>query len=361
MIVDMKEQIFKTKGVKALVVDDNEVNILVVATMLEQFNIQVDSAISGKVSVEKVKTNDYDIIFMDYLMPEIDGIEATQMIRKLGKVKRPAIIALTANVTDEIKRKFTGAGVDDVMVKPLALNGICYILQKWLPYDKLEEGMESCLTQKELCTNGIRKVKGIDELKEVLERVEELDVELGLSHLANQMDNYIKILEAVVENIQLAIKRLQQLNASQALVSSMKIEFHSLKGVFVNIGAVSLSDQSYLLEMAAESQDADYIKGKFNSYIETVENFIIKLSDALKRYGVEENCQNTYVPMEQEDYAMYMEDLVYHLKRFEFNELQELSEQLLLASQGEQREKMKKISREIQNFRYEEALELLQA
>lgn len=361
MIADMEEQIFKTKGVKALAVDDNEVNILVVATMLEQFDIQVDSAVSGKGSVEKAKTNDYDIIFMDYLMPEVDGIEATQMIRNLGKIKRPAIIALTANVTDEIKRKFIGAGVDDVMAKPLALNEICYILRKWLPYDKMDEGVESPPNQKQACTNENGKSEGIDELEEALEMVEELNVELGLSHLGNQMDNYIKILEAAVENIQLAIKRLQQLNASQALVSSMKIEFHSLKGVFINIGAVSLSDQSYLLEMAAGNQDADYIKGKFDLYIKTVENFVIKLSDALKRYGVEENCQNTYVPMEQEDYAMYMEDLVYHLKRFEFNELQELSAQLLLASQGEQREVMKQVSREIQNFRYEEALELLQA
>lgn len=357
----MEEQIFETNGVKALVVDDNEVNILVVTTMLEQFNIKVDSAYSGKTSIEKAKKENYDIIFMDYLMPEMDGIEATREIRSLGKVMRPAIIALTANVTNEIKRKFTGAGVDDVMAKPLALEAICYILRKWLPYDKIEDGTKNQFNDGKLYHEELNNVKGIDELKEVLEQVEELDVELGLSHLANHIENYVKILEAAIENIQLAIKRLQQLNASQALVSSMKIEFHSLKGVFVNIGSLVLSDQSYLLELAAGDRDEEYIKDKFNFYIESVENFVMKLSNALKRYGIEKECINAYVPMEPEEYDMYMDDLIYHLKRFEFNELQELSEQLLLASQGTQKEKMKRVTKEIQNFQYEKALELLQA
>lgn len=356
--INIDNQIFKIKGVKALVVDDNEVNILVVSTMLEQFDIIVDSAVSGKASIEKVKEKDYDIIFMDYLMPEMDGIEATQTIRDLGKVKRPAIIALTANITDEIKRKFTGAGADDIMTKPMALDAISDSLKKWITYEKLEGVSQTTITvEKE---DAYIKDDKLSELKEVLEQVEELDVELGLSHLANQMDNYIKVLKATFENIQLAVKRLQQLNASQALVSSMKIEFHSLKGVLINIGAVSLSEQSHLLELAAGNQDEEYVKGKIQSYLDTISKFAMKLQSALKKYGVKEYKEDTYIPMEEEDYAMFMDDLIYYLKRFEFNELQSLSEQLFLASYGNQREKMKLVMKEIQNFRYEEALELLQ-
>ena len=97
------DMFFSAEGKKVMVVDDNEVNSMVVASMLEQFAIQVTEVYSGKDAVEKAKYEDFDVIFMDYLMPEMNGIETTEEIRKLGKVKRPAIIGLSADVTPELK------------------------------------------------------------------------------------------------------------------------------------------------------------------------------------------------------------------------------------------------------------------
>ena len=71
------ESAFRAEGIKALVVDDNEVNTMVVASMLEQFSIPVTEVYSGKEAIERERLEEFDIIFMDYLMPEMDGIEAT--------------------------------------------------------------------------------------------------------------------------------------------------------------------------------------------------------------------------------------------------------------------------------------------
>lgn len=127
------ESAFRAEGIKALVVDDNEVNTMVVASMLEQFSIPVTEVYSGKGAIEKERLEEFDIIFMDYLMPEMDGIEATEEIRKLGKAKRPVIVALTANETKELKERFKQAGVDDVMVKPLETGSSLPYFKKMVP------------------------------------------------------------------------------------------------------------------------------------------------------------------------------------------------------------------------------------
>lgn len=105
-----EDMFFHADGVKVMVVDDNEVNSMVVASMLEQFHIVVTEVYAGKDAIEKAKYEDFDIIFMDYLMPEMNGIETTEEIRKLGKVKRPVIIGLSADVTPELNLNLVQQG-----------------------------------------------------------------------------------------------------------------------------------------------------------------------------------------------------------------------------------------------------------
>lgn len=344
-----EQQTFAVRGMKALVVDDNEVNILVVSSMLEQFDIEIEEAYSGLEAIEKVKETDFDIIFMDYLMPKMNGIEATQQIRALGKARRPIIIALSANETQELKLQFESAGVDDVMSKPLDLTSVCETLKKWIKTEPLLE------------TASLEEGDKLLVLREAFLRVEELDIDLGLSHLAGQIENYVKVLEASVGNIQAEIKRLTLLNASQTQVTSMKISFHSLKGVLVNIGAMRLYEQSHLLELAAGNQEDAFVKKGILVYIEALKEFSDKLMQGVLQYkgeyGKEE--KETYIPLTKEEYQCYLEELKYCLSRYEFNDLADLMEHLFQGSKETERDKMEQIAKEIQNFRYEEALQLL--
>lgn len=345
------EMFFKAAGIKALVVDDNEVNTMVVSSMLEQFEIQVTEVYSGKDAIEREKYEDFDIIFMDYLMPEMNGIEATEEIRKLGKVKRPVIIALSANETQELKSKFEQAGVDDVMSKPLELEAVCQIIKKWIP----EEEVQRIDLDKELNNQN-------QMIFDIFSKVEGLDVKKGLSHLANSAENYIKVIEAAVDNIHSERKRLTMYSASQVQASSMKISFHSLKGVFLNLGASRLSEQSQLFELACSNPQVDLVADNLEQYLEDLKTFTKGLEEGLLQYGDDytKNRAERYIPISSEEYEQCIEDLKYYLSRYEFNFLSELTQKLIYASKGERRSCLEDVYKKIQNFKYEEALQSLE-
>lgn len=346
-----REIAFRAEGIKALVVDDNKVNTMVVASMLEQFSIQVTEVYSGKAAIEKERLEEFDIIFMDYLMPEMNGIEATEEIRKLGKAKRPIIVALTANEINELKGRFEQAGVDDIMVKPLELEAVCQILQKWFP-DKTIESFASSVEQD----------SGKKALLEAFSKIEELDVEKGLSHLANSANNYIKVIKAAVDNIHSERNRISMYQDSQVQVTSMKNCFHSLKGVFLNLGVSRLSNQSQLFELACGNQEEEYIRNSLEGYLQDLEDFTIQLEEALLEYDATytQSRSERYIPMDEEEFAECVEELKYYLSRYEFNYLPELTEKLVYATKGEERDKMNQIARQVQCFQYEEALRILQ-
>ena len=105
-------------GKKILLVDDNEVNIKIAERLLEGYKVSIDSAISGQECVQKVKDNDYDLIFLDHMMPEMDGL-ATLNVLKTTKEKLPPVIALTANSYSGIREKYLEEGFNDYLAKPI--------------------------------------------------------------------------------------------------------------------------------------------------------------------------------------------------------------------------------------------------
>ena len=123
---------------KILVVDDVEINLYVAEALLEEYGIQTITASSGIEAVKLVQSMDFDVVFMDHMMPEMDGITATKTIRKLGgKYLRLPIIALTANVVSEARNLFEEAGMNDFLPKPIEANKLNGILEKWIPGDKI--------------------------------------------------------------------------------------------------------------------------------------------------------------------------------------------------------------------------------
>ena len=104
---------------KILLVDDNEVNQIVASTLLKKSGCKVELAMSGPEAIDKVKTNKYDLIFMDIQMPGMDGVTATQKIKAMGLTSLPPIIAMTAYSMREDREKFIGQGLDDYIAKPI--------------------------------------------------------------------------------------------------------------------------------------------------------------------------------------------------------------------------------------------------
>ncbi|MDR1212260.1 MAG: response regulator [Spirochaetaceae bacterium] len=130
---------FSAPLARVLVVDDIEINLTVTEAMLESFSIQSDLAQKGILAIELIQKNAYDLVFMDHMMPEMDGVETTRRIRELGYKKIP-IIALTANVVEGAENMFLSNQFDDFLAKPIEFASLNRCLRKWLPPEKINNG-----------------------------------------------------------------------------------------------------------------------------------------------------------------------------------------------------------------------------
>ncbi len=121
-------------------VDDNRVNLTILKGLLKQTNVQFDYVLSGKDCLKKIADTHYDLIFLDHLMPEMDGIETIDHIRKMGaEFENLPIIALTANVMSGAKERYMNAGFSDFLEKPIVPEKLEETLRTYLPKNLLEE------------------------------------------------------------------------------------------------------------------------------------------------------------------------------------------------------------------------------
>jgi signal transduction histidine kinase/CheY-like chemotaxis protein len=131
----------EAEGARMLIVDDNPVNLLVARGLVARYGITADTAGSGEEAVEMVQNTGYDIVFMDHMMPGMDGLDATRIIRGLGgRFEALVIIALTANAVSGVREQFLEAGMNDFLAKPIIISELRDILRKYLPAEKITKG-----------------------------------------------------------------------------------------------------------------------------------------------------------------------------------------------------------------------------
>ncbi len=126
---------------RILIVDDNRVNLMVAKGLLKQYQSEIVTASGGQEAVDILKKDrKFDIVFMDHMMPDVDGVDATHMIREFEdrEEKRLPIIALTANVIKGVENEFLDAGMDGYLPKPIDLKELAAVMDKWITEDKKE-------------------------------------------------------------------------------------------------------------------------------------------------------------------------------------------------------------------------------
>lgn len=121
-----------------LIVDDNKMNLKVAAGLLKRCEIKVDTALSGMESIRMVENKQYDIIFMDHMMPEMDGVEAMKTLKESGSLSaHTKIIVMTANAIAGVKEQYLAKGFDDYLSKPIAVDELEKTLAEYLPAEKV--------------------------------------------------------------------------------------------------------------------------------------------------------------------------------------------------------------------------------
>ncbi len=129
-----------------LIVDDNEINLKVAAGFMKKFGVNAETVTSGAMAIKKITDKKYDIVFMDHLMPDMDGIQTHRRIRRISRdyARKLPVIALTANAANDVRGLFEREGFQDFMTKPIQSGVLREILVKWLPAehrDKVKERM----------------------------------------------------------------------------------------------------------------------------------------------------------------------------------------------------------------------------
>jgi PAS domain S-box-containing protein len=135
----------RLRNAKILVVDDIEINLMITQEFLNNYGGETDVAESGATAIKMIQQNDYDIVFMDHMMPELDGVDTTKLIRSLPGEKygcdRLPIVALTANVVGDVRSVFLQSGMNDYLPKPIDKTEVERILKRWLPKNKWSDNI----------------------------------------------------------------------------------------------------------------------------------------------------------------------------------------------------------------------------
>lgn len=330
-----------------LVVDDNAANVFVLSTMLQQMGYHVDEANSGVEAINCACHKNYAVIFMDHLMPEMDGIQTIQKIQFIMNGEEcPRFIGVSATLDNEVIQAFSAIGVDEVIEKPVRQEVLAGILGEFDAADT-ELSVDS-------------SVDSSGSIDSILSRVEGLDFHKGIDLMAGSTETYIKVLEVCVKNIKENYVALKNLEGT-AQLDQFDLHFHSLKGIFLNVGADTIAEESKALEFAAKEDRPEEIKEKFADYMAKVETFDNQLAEAVASYHQQMEQQYVGEKVSNSELEAELASLRQHIEDFEYIEITEALEKLLQTCPPEAKEKIEKVSAAIADFDYEGALEALDA
>jgi CheY-like chemotaxis protein len=210
---------------RVLVVDDNTINLKVAVAYLARHNIKADTAAGGAEALQKVQGGRYDIVFMDHMMPGMDGVEAAKRIRAIGGgCEKIPIVALTANAVSGAREIFLAAGMNDFISKPIDPRILNAALVRWLPPDMARE---SAVREETAKTDTVGTAAGSVDIKAGLENAigdEAFYSELATNFLMDHSSDRVRINEALEAQDHASARRIAHtLKSTAALIGARRL------------------------------------------------------------------------------------------------------------------------------------------
>lgn len=267
--------------IKALVVDDEPMNLMVAEGIFREYQMEVYTADSGMKAIDLCKKEDFDLIFLDHMMPEMDGVETLKQLRKIyaDSDRAHTIIAFTANAVSGAREMFLREGFDEFVSKPIESLEMERVLRKVLPKSSI------VFTDKDYVKRSKPQKTEKDNSKENdwLARLRDagINVNAGMQYCKNDREFYQEVLLQFARN---AAEKAAEINDfyMQKDFDNYQIRVHALKSSAKMTGADSLSEMARKAEEASKNHDVEYIEKHHEEILAEYSGIAQHISDALK-------------------------------------------------------------------------------
>ncbi|MDD6000229.1 MAG: histidine kinase N-terminal 7TM domain-containing protein [Lachnospiraceae bacterium] len=254
----------------ALVVDDNEINLIVTKQILEQYQIQTDVVLSGQAAIEAIEQKHYDIIFIDHMMPEMDGVETMHRIRRMhGCLVHTILVALTANAIDGVKEQLLAEGFDHYLSKPLLKDALERLLLACFQVKQAEQQIAAA---------------GKPAIEERLQRAG-VDMKAGLSYCNGDTEIYYEILNLAIETYNEKSQKLEQYYRSRDYKNYL-VAIHGLKSTLWIVGATGLGDFAQRQEHSLKSENTEYVENTYSALQKDYHELVCHIYETLVEFSL---------------------------------------------------------------------------
>lgn len=271
----MNKNMFIAPDAKILIVDDNAINLRVESCLMKNYKFTIDTALSGMEALEKLESKDYDMVFMDHMMPEMDGVDTLHRIRDKAGIyyANIPVIALTANAVAGAKEMLIAEGFQDFLSKPVEIASMHRILEKYLPDAKKIYDFEDDATDVqsgEAVHNDHEHEIVYEQPQNPQASVNELGAETAQEDTAadinekqgtlycGSLEDFEDILKIHYEDYEENSQKIQAFYDSKDWKNYV-ILVHGLKSSMKSVGIMKLSDMCLELELAGKDNRIDYI------------------------------------------------------------------------------------------------------
>ncbi|MDR1576899.1 MAG: response regulator [Deltaproteobacteria bacterium] len=260
---------------RILLVDDVQANLDVAKGVLKPYHMRIDCATSGQMAVDMVRESDglYDVIFMDHMMPGMDGLEAVRIIREeVGTeyAKTVPIIALTANAIMGSDKKFLDNGFQAYLTKPIEIRRLDQVLRKWARRPEFEDD-ES--------TESIESLEDIDSIGEGKLVIQGLNLDAARERFGGDEEVLVSALQSYADNTPQLLNLMKV--PSKEKLKDYSITAHGIKSSSYAVGAMEVGDMAKELEERSDAGDFDFVLAHNWGFIKLVEKLVIDINEAV--------------------------------------------------------------------------------
>lgn len=306
---------FTAEGARVLIVEDNLINAKIEHAILSQYKIDADIAENGIEAIELIKKIHYDLVFMDIMMPQMDGIEATSHIRELAKTdtekseyySKLPIAAFTANTDQDTVDRVISAGMNGHLSKPVDVSELEKILRRWLPAEMVS--VEAAYSYES---------KGLKILEDM-----GLDTSKALANFGGDEEDYRDVLLTMCRTSDTKAKMLNYY-LEQHDYKNYIVAVHGILGVAQVIGAEVLATRCKELEYAAKQGLRDKLERETSVLADAYEKLLSSVRNAIMPSGNEVHKDANKGAIDRDDLLALIDELKGYLAEYQLTEVEDL-------------------------------------